>query len=83
MSDPSFTVMALAGVVLLLTGMVMIFAHRTPWLAPFRDPRIGELIAEVKALRARVAALAETQERVVRLLESAEARGVADRVGKP
>jgi hypothetical protein len=74
MSDSFFTVIALVGVVLLLTGMVVVFTRRTPWLAPLRDPRIGELIAEVKALRSRVNAVADAQDQILRHLEAAEAR---------
>lgn len=83
MSDSFFTVIALVGVVLLLTGMVIVFTRRAPWLAPFRDPRIGELIAEVKALRSRVNALADAQDQMLRHLEAAEARRSNEQGTKP
>ncbi|ALK09189.1 hypothetical protein [Blastochloris viridis] len=69
MPDSALTIIALAVVMLLITGMVVVFARRSPWAAPFRDPRIGELVAEVKALRSRINALAEAQDRLMRRLE--------------
>ena len=76
MSDSSFSLIALAVMVLMLTGMVVVFARRAPWFAPFRDPRIGELVAEVKVLRSRINALAEAQDRLLRRLEEADARSL-------
>jgi Tfp pilus assembly protein PilN len=83
MSDSLFTVIALAGVVLLLTGMVVVFTRRTPWMMPFRDPRIGELVTEVKALRSRVNAVADAQEQILQHLEAAAARHANDRKTAP
>jgi hypothetical protein len=83
MSDTLFTVIALAGLVLLLTGMVVVFTRRTPWLTPVRDPRIGELIAEVKAVRERVEVLADVQTRMLHRLEAAEARRSGEPGGEP
>jgi hypothetical protein len=83
MSDSLSTVIALAGVVLLLTGMVVVFARRTPWLTPFRDPRIGELVNEVKALRSRVNAVADAQEQILSHFEAADARHANDRKTAP
>ncbi|KAA5603578.1 hypothetical protein [Blastochloris sulfoviridis] len=83
MSDSSFSLIAVAVLVLMLTGMVVVFARRAPWFASFRDPRIGELVAEVKVLRGRINALAEAQDRLLRRLEETDGETSGERATRP
>lgn len=83
MSDTSFSLIALAMVVLLLTGMMVVFARRAPWFAPFRDPRIGELVAEIKVLRGRINALADAQDRLLRRLDESSDETQDERATRP
>ena len=70
MSETVFNLVALAFLALLLAGMVMAFARRTPWFGHYRDPRVGELLDAVRKLSARVEELAEAQKALLRRLEA-------------
>lgn len=75
MSETFFNLVAVAFLASLLIGMVMVFARRTPWFAPYRDPRVSELTEAVKKLSTQVAALTEAQQALLRRLEARESEG--------
>ena len=75
MSETFFNLVAVAFLALLLIGMVMVFARRTPWFAAYRDPRVSELTEAVKKLSAQVEALTEAQQALLRRLEAREGEG--------